>query len=226
MTLVRARAGSHLYGIHTDTSDEDWREVQLASVDELIGMGTPPTGKQIITGNQDIVVWELRHVARQLAKASPTAWELVCTPHQYTTIWTPYWAQLVALRRELVHAGIATSHAAYAKQTWQSGVSTGNGKQLGEAVRVVQQGIALLTDIQSYTPVLCGDVRDLVIALRAGTPGAQEAAQVVVEAGIARLHAHTHPVRVCPTELLTHYLVRVYRTWIALHTTDTDGNAW
>jgi hypothetical protein len=74
--LLRCRSGSHAYGLATPESDEDYRGVFLLPYDRLLGLRYLP---QISDATNDRSYYELGRFLELLARANPTALELLGT---------------------------------------------------------------------------------------------------------------------------------------------------
>lgn len=74
--LLECRSGSHAYGLATEHSDEDFRGVFLLPYDRLLGLDYLP---QISDATNDRSYYELGRFMELLAKANPTALELLAT---------------------------------------------------------------------------------------------------------------------------------------------------
>ena len=74
--LLECRSGSHAYGLATPGSDEDFRGVFLLPYDRLLGLEYTP---QLADATNDRSYYELGRFVELLAKANPTALELLAT---------------------------------------------------------------------------------------------------------------------------------------------------
>ena len=74
--LLECRSGSHAYGLATPESDEDFRGVFLLPYDRLLGLEYTP---QLADATNDRSYYELGRFVELLAKANPTALELLAT---------------------------------------------------------------------------------------------------------------------------------------------------
>ena len=74
--LLECRSGSHAYGLATPASDEDFRGVFLLPYDRFLGLEYLP---QLADATNDRSCYELGRFVELLAKANPTALELLAT---------------------------------------------------------------------------------------------------------------------------------------------------
>ena len=74
--LLKCRSGSHAYELATPESDEDFRGVFLLPYDRLLGLEYTP---QLADATNDRSYYELGRFVELLAKANPTALELLAT---------------------------------------------------------------------------------------------------------------------------------------------------
>lgn len=95
--LVRAVAGSKLYGTSTHESDDDFVGIFVPSKEEKLGLDCRP---QIIE-SKDVTIYELSKYVRLAAGGNPTILQLLYTPESMWVQWTEEWPGIQSEMREL-----------------------------------------------------------------------------------------------------------------------------
>ncbi len=96
-TVVRAIAGSHLYGLNHPDSDRDVMGLGIATKEEKLGLFYK---EQI--GADDDVVYELDKWVRLASNGNPTVLQLLWTTPQHWLLWDDRWAAMQAQLTPLV----------------------------------------------------------------------------------------------------------------------------
>jgi hypothetical protein len=76
--ILKARVGSHLYGLNTEDSDEDYCGIFVRPLKELLGFGNEE--ETYVYKNPDTTYHELKKYMRLAAKGNPTLLELLFCP--------------------------------------------------------------------------------------------------------------------------------------------------
>lgn len=113
--IVKAIAGSHLFGTNLSTSDTDYKGVYLPSYkDILLGNSKKSinnsTNKNSCKNNCndiDIEYYSLQKYMKMLYEGQTVAIELLWTPKQFILEKSPIWDQIVMHREELIHKGVS-----------------------------------------------------------------------------------------------------------------------
>ena len=144
--ILKIRAGSHLYGLNTPTSDEDFIGVYLSTPEELLGLNhseiidesvvdKDETGKN----TQDAVdckYYELRKFCQLCLNANPTILELLYAPDENIVEVDKFGKLLMQSRNLFLSTKIKHSFVGYAhSQMHKSQVKTENLQGLKKALR-------------------------------------------------------------------------------------------
>lgn len=120
--LVKAVAGSHLFGTNTPTSDKDFKGVYLPSKEEIllgtakpsISLKTNKTGEKNSKDDVDVEFYSLQKFMQMLHEGQTVALELLWTPEEMILEKHPFWDELRSHRAELLHKKV-TSFVGYCK---------------------------------------------------------------------------------------------------------------
>ena len=147
--ILKIRAGSHLYGLNTPTSDEDFIGVYLSTPEELLGLNhseiidesvvdKDETGKN----TQDAVdckYYELRKFCQLCLNANPTILELLYAPDENIVEIDKFGKLLMQSRNLFLSTKIKHSFVGYAhSQTHKSQVKTENLQGLKKALKYLE----------------------------------------------------------------------------------------
>jgi predicted nucleotidyltransferase len=111
-TILKARVGSHLYGLDTKFSDEDFLGVFMRPVKELLGFGNEE--ETYVKKDPDFTQHELKKFMYLAAKGNPTVLELLFVPEY--TLATYEGCVLVANRELFLSNNVRASFGGYAVQ--------------------------------------------------------------------------------------------------------------
>jgi predicted nucleotidyltransferase len=138
--LVKAIAGSHLFGTNTPASDKDFKGVYLPSKEDIL-LGTAKSSVNTKTNNSgskntkddvDVEFYSLQKFMQMLYEGQTVALELLWTPEDQIISTSPFWEELRSHRTELLHRKV-TSFVGYCKtQADKYGVK---GSRMGVVAR-------------------------------------------------------------------------------------------
>lgn len=74
-TILKVLTGSRAHGLHTETSDYDWRGVFVLNTAELLKLGNKPDQTSWIQGIEDDTSWEIGKFLLLATKCNPTILE-------------------------------------------------------------------------------------------------------------------------------------------------------
>jgi len=95
-TILKARVGSHLYGLNTEHSDEDYLGVFVRPTKEILSLFN--NEETYVSQNPDCTLHEVKKFIHLAAKGNPTVLELLyCPEYEITT----YEGCLLVANREL-----------------------------------------------------------------------------------------------------------------------------
>lgn len=108
--LIKAVAGSHLFGLNTENSDMDYKGVYIPSVKDIIlgtdtGTISTTTGKDHQRNTKDDVdcqLFSLKKFMTMLDNGDTAALELLFTPDNMIIEKSPKWDKIVSLRDKLI----------------------------------------------------------------------------------------------------------------------------
>lgn len=88
--LVRAVAGSKLYGTSTHESDDDFVGIFVPSPEEKLGLSC----REHIIESKDVTMYELGKYVKLAAGGNPTILQLLYTPESMWVQWAEEWPQM------------------------------------------------------------------------------------------------------------------------------------
>ena len=150
--LVKAIAGSHLFGTDTPSSDTDYKGVYLPSAEDIllqkvkktISIKTNTSGKKNTSEDVDIEYYSLHKYMQMLFEGQTVALELLWTPEDMILEKDPLWDYITSHRDELIHSKV-TAFVGYCKtQADKYGVK---GSRMAAAKLFIQY----LETLNSYT---------------------------------------------------------------------------
>lgn len=120
--IVKAVAGSHLFGLNTPTSDKDYKGVYMPDTDDILlgkvkrSINTSTNKSSTKNGADDIdmELYSLHKFLKMLQEGQTVAMELLFTPDHLIIEKHPIWDEIVAMRDQLVHKKV-TAFIGYAK---------------------------------------------------------------------------------------------------------------
>lgn len=121
--LVKAIAGSHLFGTNTPSSDMDYkgvflpepRDILLGKFDQTIHQHTNNSGKKNTKEDIDIEFYSLDKFLKMLYQGQTVAWELLFTPDHMIIEKHPLWDEIREQAPRLVNKKI-DAFVGYCKQ--------------------------------------------------------------------------------------------------------------
>ena len=143
--ILKIRAGSHLYGLDTPMSDEDYIGVYLSTPDELLGLNKSEIIDESVVSKgelgkntQDAVdckYYELRKFCQLCLNANPTILELLYAPDENIVEIDKFGKLLMQSRNLFLSTKIKHSFVGYAhSQIHKSQVKTENLQELKDAL--------------------------------------------------------------------------------------------
>jgi len=135
--IVKAIAGSHLFGTNTETSDRDYKGVYLPSKEQIL-LGSYSDTIQNSTGNEDskntkddidVELYSLKKFMKMLDNGDTAAIELLFTPEDMIIEKDPIWDEILKLKSQLISSKI-NAMIGYARQ--QANKYGTKGTRMGE----------------------------------------------------------------------------------------------
>lgn len=140
--LIKAQAGSHLFGTNTPSSDKDYKGVYLPSKEEIL-VGDYKESFQHSTGNDgmknskddtDIELYSLKKFLKMVRNGDTAALELMFTPEEMILEKDPMWDELMKYREELLSRKISGIVGYCRQQANKYGIK---GSRMGELSQVM-----------------------------------------------------------------------------------------
>lgn len=121
--LIKAVAGSHLFGTNTENSDHDYKGVFLPEADDIllgkfnqtIHQKTNKSNTKNTKDDVDIELYSLDKFLTMLYQGQTVAWELLFTPDSHILEKHPYWDEICAYAPQLVNKKV-DAFIGYCKQ--------------------------------------------------------------------------------------------------------------
>lgn len=95
--IIKAVAGSHLYGLNTPTSDLDTRGIYLDSVDDVLNINGRQCG-EMADDKQDIKFYSLGKFLKLASECNPSIMELLYLPEDAIIVKSPIYDELISHR--------------------------------------------------------------------------------------------------------------------------------
>lgn len=141
--IVKAVAGSHLFGLNGPNSDHDYKGVFIPSSDEILLGNYPDTIKET-TGNDlsrntkddvDTELYSLRKFLLMVENGDTAALELLFTPDQFIIEKDPIWDEIIAVREQLLSKKVNALLGYIRQQANKYGIK---GSRMGELNNIIK----------------------------------------------------------------------------------------
>lgn len=141
--IVKAVAGSHLFGTNTEKSDRDFKGVYIPSQEDIllgkvrpsVSIKTNNTGNKNTAEDVDVEYYSLQKFMKMLYEGQTVAIELLWTPNNLILETSTFWEELQRCRGLLMHKQV-TAFTAYCKtQADKYGVK---GSRMGAVKKVIE----------------------------------------------------------------------------------------
>lgn len=100
MIIFGCLAGSYMYGTFTPSSDLDTRQVEIESVEYILGLQRKD--HTVITGEKDETTFTLRFFAKLALENNPNILELIYVKQADASWWSTDWGEFVTVAREYI----------------------------------------------------------------------------------------------------------------------------
>lgn len=77
VTIHEALVGSRAHGLHTESSDYDWRGIHVVPTSEILSLNHKYSGTHWLEGDQDQTSYEIGHFLQLATKANPSVLEVL-----------------------------------------------------------------------------------------------------------------------------------------------------
>lgn len=141
--LVKALAGSHLFGTSTPSSDTDYKGVYLPSEEEIL-LGNYSDTRQNSTGDNDsknsqddidIELYSLKKFMKMISRGDTAALELLFTPENMIIEKDPMWDEILEIRDSLLSSQVSAMIGYARQQANKYGIK---GSRMGELSNVIE----------------------------------------------------------------------------------------
>jgi len=143
-TLIKAIAGSHLFGTNTPESDHDYKGVYLPDCDSIL-LGNYSEAIHHTTGNDvsrnskedvDIELYSLKKFFKMVKHGDTAALELMFTPEEMILEKDPLWDEFIIANRDKLINSKITAMIGYARQ--QANKYGIKGSRMGELNNIIE----------------------------------------------------------------------------------------
>lgn len=141
--IVKAVAGSHLFGTNTPTSDTDYKGVYMPSKEDILlgraksslNLSTNQTNEKNSSEDEDVEFYSLQKFMKMLDEGQTVALELLWTPDDMIIEESPLWREIKRNRYQLTHKKV-TAFVGYCRtQANKYGVK---GSRMGTVRKVIE----------------------------------------------------------------------------------------
>lgn len=140
--LIKATAGSHLFGTNTPSSDTDYKGVFLPDAEEIL-LGTYKESVSYTTGDDksrnskedvDVELYSLKKFFKMVSRGDTAALELLFTPEHLIIEKDPMWDDILKVRDELLSSRVSAMIGYARQQANKYGIK---GSRMGELNNVI-----------------------------------------------------------------------------------------
>jgi len=141
--LIKAMAGSHLFGTNTPESDKDYKGVFLPTKDEIL-LGQYKESVSVSTGDNDsknssddmdIEMYSLKKFFKMLDNGDTAALELLFTPEEFIIEKDPLWDEIIINRDQFLSCRVKAMIGYARQQANKYGIK---GSRMGELSNCIE----------------------------------------------------------------------------------------
>lgn len=152
--LVKAVAGSHLFGTNTEKSDHDYKGVFLPTADDILlgkfdqtrNQKTNNTNNKNTKDDVDIEFYSLDKFLKMLYQGQTVAWELLFTPDEMILEKHPLWDEIREATPLLINKNVDAFIGYCSQQAHKYGIR-------GSRMNTVETVIKYLKEVPDYHPL-------------------------------------------------------------------------
>lgn len=141
--LIKAQAGSHLFGTNSPSSDKDYKGVYLPTAEQIL-LGTYPLSVQHTTGDSesknskddiDVELYSFKKFLKMVSNGDTAALELLFTPEDMIIEKDPIWDEILEVRDKLLSSKVSAMIGYARQQANKYGIK---GSRMGELSKVIE----------------------------------------------------------------------------------------
>lgn len=142
--LIKAKAGSHLFGTNTPSSDMDYKGVFLPEADQIL-LGSYSESISKTTGDSnsknskddiDIELYSLKKFLKMASRGDTAALELLFTPDDMILEKDPLWDEILEYRDQLISSKVSAMIGYARQQANKYGIK---GSRMGELSGIIDK---------------------------------------------------------------------------------------
>jgi predicted nucleotidyltransferase len=156
--IFKARVGSHLYGLNTPDSDEDFLGVYLPSIEDMIGLQSRPkewtenvklsTSDRNTKGDIDCKYLPIYTFLKEAAEGQSQSVELLFIPNEHIIVMEPEWSRILDHREKIISKDSLLPIIGFAKaQASKAVVKGSNLNKIRNLLTSLSNYVAPLRDI-------------------------------------------------------------------------------
>jgi len=141
--LIKAMAGSHLFGTSTSESDMDYKgvflptreQILLGNYKESLSQSTGDDQSKNSKDDEDIELYSLKKFCKMIARGDTAALELLFTPEHMIIEKDPLWDDILAIRDQLLSSRVSAMIGYARQQANKYGIK---GSRMGDLNNVIK----------------------------------------------------------------------------------------
>jgi len=152
--LIKAMAGSHLFGTSTPASDKDYKGVFLPTAEEIL-IGNYKESVSTSTGDDssknskddiDIELYSLKKFLKMVSRGDTAALELLFTPDDMIIEKDPMWDEILEVRDQLLSSKVSAMIGYARQQANKYGIKGSRMGELNNVIKILREGEKLAGD--------------------------------------------------------------------------------
>lgn len=142
--LIKAQAGSHLFGTNTPSSDMDYKgvflpeadQILLGSYSEFVSKTTGDSNSKNSKDDIDIELYSLKKFLKMVSRGDTAALELLFTPDDMIIEKDPLWDEVLQYRDQLISSKVSAMIGYARQQANKYGIK---GSRMGELSGIIDK---------------------------------------------------------------------------------------
>lgn len=169
--IVKAIAGSHLFGTDTPTSDKDYKGVYLPDAEDIllgkikksVNLSTNKSNTKNTSEDIDTEFYSLDKFLAMLAEGQTVAFELLFTPHSHIIEKSEIWDQIISMREHLVHKKVNAFVGYCQQQANKYGIKGSRMNAIQKVLKGLPENYTSYHKINHYESVFNSFIDDKLI---------------------------------------------------------------